>query len=72
MQMSVYGKNNHCLPTSFENLNLCSDFSQKKWKINKWCVCVCVCVCVTEFVCVFTEGVLIGAGEGVGDSEILI
>ena len=22
MHMSVYGKNNHCLPTSFENLNL--------------------------------------------------
>ena len=25
-----------------------------------------------EFVCVFKEGVLIGTGEGAGDSEILI
>ena len=29
-------------------------------------------VCVRVRVCVFKEGVLIGAGEGVGDSEILI
>ena len=36
--MSVYGTNNHCLPTSIENLNLCFDFSQK----NGVCVCVCV------------------------------
>ena len=33
---------------------------------------VLVRVCVREFVCAFKEGVLIGAGEGVGDSEILI
>ena len=67
MHMSVYGTKNLCLAILFENLNLCSDFSQKKWKMR-----VHVCVCVREFVCVFKEGVLIGAGEGVGDSEILI
>ena len=67
MHMSVYGTKNLCLPTSFENLNLCSDFSQKK--IDE---CACACVCERKFVCVFKEGVLIGAGEGVGDSEILI
>ena len=65
MHMSVYGTKNLCLPTSFENLNLCSDFSQKKMKNQK-------VVCVRVRVCVFKEGVLIGAGEGVGDSEILI
>ena len=48
MHMSVYGTNNHSLPTSIENLNLCFDFSQK----NGVCVCVCACVCV----CVFKEG----------------
>ena len=74
MHMGVYGTKNLCLPTSFENLNLCSDFSPKK--IGE-CACACVCervrVCVRESLCVcLRRGVLIGAGEGVGDSEILI
>ena len=66
MHMSVYGTKNLCLPTLFENLNLCSDFSPKKNEKSISGVCACACVCV------FKEGVLIGAGEGVGDSEILI
>ena len=72
MHMSVYGTKNLCLPTSFENLNLCSDFSQKKKKKKQYVMCVRVRVCEREFVCVFKEGVLIGTGEGAGDSEILI
>ena len=72
MHMSVYGTKNLCLPTSFENLNLCSDFSQKKNEKSICYVCACACVWEREFVCVFKEGVLIRTGEGAGDSEILI
>ena len=50
MHMSVYGKNNHCLPTSFENLNLIFLIFSEKWKIisggggggGGGGVCVCV------------------------------
>ena len=82
MNMSVCGTNNHCLPTSFESLNLSAlIFLKKNYEksISVVCVhvcvhvcvcvrvCVCVCVCVCACVCL-RRSVSIRTGEGVGDS----
>ena len=71
MHISVYGKNSHCLRTSFVNLNLIFRiFSRINKSISDLCVCVCVCVCVRACVrawvgvCVCVGDVLIRAEEG--------
>ena len=52
MHMSVCGTKNLCLPTLLENLNLCSDFSQKKNEKSISGVCACACACERVCMCV--------------------